>query len=81
VSPSYRDIAPEGSSWQETNDNLEEIVAVAAELQEQTGIRPLWGAAQLSEHPRYRDGAATASDPLVFAFAAAQTKKAMDVRH
>lgn len=74
-----RDIAPEGVDWHETNANLDVIVRLAAQLQEESGVRPLWGTAQLFKHPRYKDGAATASDPLVFAYAAAQTKKAMKV--
>lgn len=38
-----RDIAPEGKDLAETNANLDEIVALALELQKQTGIKCLWG--------------------------------------
>eukprot|EP00873_Tetraselmis_striata_P019250 jgi/Tetstr1/439514/TSEL_027943.t1 len=77
-----RDIAPEGSSWAETNANLDEIVALAEELQAQSGrISPLWGTAQLFKHPRYMHGAATSPHAEVFAIAAAQAKKAIEVTH
>ncbi|GJP37794.1 hypothetical protein CLOM_g22203 [Closterium sp. NIES-68] len=76
-----RDIAPEGATLAETNANLDAVVALAAELQAQTGIRPLWGTAQLFKHPRYRHGAATSPVASVFAYAAAQVKKAMEVTH
>lgn len=56
---SSRDIAPEGNDLAETNANLDEIVELALELQKESGIRPLWGTAQLFKHPRYMHGAAT----------------------
>lgn len=76
-----RDIAPEGASLEESNANLDAVVDLAAELQAASvsGIRPLWGTAQLFKHPRYVHGAATSSNASVFAYAAAQVKKAMEV--
>ncbi|KIZ04907.1 xylose isomerase [Monoraphidium neglectum] len=74
-----RDIAPEGDSLEESNRNLDQVVEVALELQKGTRIRPLWGTAQLFKHPRYMHGAATSPNATVFAYAAAQVKKAMDV--
>ena len=50
------------------------------ELQKVTDIRPLWGTANLFSHARYKDGAATSANVSVFAQAAAQVKKAMEVR-
>lgn len=44
-------------------------------------IRPLWGTAQLFLHPRYMHGGATSSEVGVYAYAAAQVKKAMEVTH
>lgn len=44
-------------------------------------IRPLWGTAQLFLHPRYMHGGATSSEVAVYAYAAAQVKKAMEVTH
>uniref|UniRef100_A0A1D1XEE8 Xylose isomerase n=1 Tax=Anthurium amnicola TaxID=1678845 RepID=A0A1D1XEE8_9ARAE len=76
-----RDIAPDGKTLAETNANLDEIVALAKELQGGTKIRPLWGTAQLFMHPRYMHGAATSSEVNVYAYAAAQVKKAMEVTH
>ena len=54
-----RDIAPRGETLEETNAMLDEIVEYAAELQHGTGIRPLWGTAQLFAEPHYMHGAAT----------------------
>ncbi|XP_020696238.1 xylose isomerase isoform X2 [Dendrobium catenatum] len=76
-----RDIAPDGKTLAETNENLDEVIAVAKQLQEGTNIRPLWGTAQLFMHPRYLHGAATSSEVGVYAYAAAQVKKAMEVTH
>jgi xylose isomerase len=67
-----RDIAPEGASFAETCKQLDALVDVAAEHQEATGVRLLWGTANLFSHPRYQAGAATNPDPEVFAHAAAQ---------
>jgi len=74
-----RDIAPEGSNLAETNKNLDEMVLLAKELSEKTGIKLLWGTANLFSNPRFVHGAASSSNADVFAYAAAQTKKAMDV--
>jgi len=74
-----RDIAPEGNSVAETNRNLDALVAHAKELQKATGIKPLWGTANLFSHPRYMSGAATNPDARVFAHAAAQVKKALEI--
>ena len=74
-----RDIAPEGSSLIETNRNLDKLVAHAKELQKATGVKLLWGTANLFSNPRYMCGAATNPDAQVFAYAAAQVKKALEV--
>eukprot|EP00210_Caulerpa_lentillifera_P008330 g7946.t1 len=74
-----RDIAPEGKTLNETNAKLDEIVELILTLQKDSGIRLLWGTAQLFKHPRYMHGAATSPDPEVFAFAASQAKKALEV--
>ncbi|PWA63674.1 Xylose isomerase [Artemisia annua] len=75
-----RDIAPDGKTLEESNANLDEIVALAKELQG-TKIRPLWGTAQLFLHPRYMHGGATSPEIGVYAYAAAQVKKAIEVTH
>ncbi len=76
-----RDIAPEGSTLRESNSNLDQIVAHAKQLQSDTGIKLLWGTACLFAHPRYMSGASTNPNPEVFAHAAAQVKKALEVTH
>jgi xylose isomerase len=74
-----RDIAPEGRSLAESNRILDKIVAHAKDLQKATGVKLLWGTANLFSNPRYMCGAATNPDAHVFAYAAAQVKKALDV--
>lgn len=76
-----RDIAPEGASLSESNKNLDAIVAVLKEEQQRTGIKLLWGTANMFSNPRFMHGAATSPNSEVFAFAAAQVKKAMEVTH
>jgi len=78
-SASDRDLAPEGNNLEETNRFLEEATAMAFDLQRQTGIRPLYFAADLFSHPRYMNGAATNPDAHVFSHACAQVKRAMDI--
>jgi len=74
-----RDIAPEGSSLAESNKNLDQLVAHAKQHQKATGVKLLWGTANLFSNPRYMCGGATNPDAHVFAYAAAQVKKAMEV--
>jgi xylose isomerase len=76
-----RDAAPEGRDLRETNKNLDAVVKVLKEEQERTGIKLLWGTACLFAHPRYVHGAATSCNADVFAYAAAQVKKAIEVTH
>src|SRR5688572_16199387 len=76
-----RDVAPEGKNLRESNRNLDAVVKVLREEQERTGIRLLWGTACLFVHPRFLHGAATSCNADVFAYAAAQVKKAMEVTH
>jgi xylose isomerase len=74
-----RDVAPEGSTLAETNKHLDEVVKVLKEHQEKTGIKLLWGTANLFSNPRFIHGAATSCNAEVFAYAAAQVKKALEV--
>lgn len=73
-----RDMAPEGSSIDETNRILDRFVKRAKKLQKEAGVKLLWGTANLFGHPRYTHGAATNPDPKVFAHAAAQIRRAID---
>jgi len=74
-----RDIAPEGKDLQETNKILDEIVDVIGEEMKRTGIKLLWGTANCFINPRYVHGAGTSCNAEVFAYAAAQIKKAMEI--
>src|SRR2546428_216097 len=76
-----RDVAPEGATLQQTNENLDAVVKVLKEEQKRSGIKLLWGTANLFSHPRYVHGAATSCNAEVFAYAAAQVKKALEVTH
>ncbi len=74
-----RDVAPEGATLAESNKNLDAVAKVLKEEQQRTGIKLLWGTANLFSNPRYVHGAATTCNADVFAYAAAQVKKAMEV--
>jgi len=74
-----RDISPEGASLAETNKNLDHMVKLAKKLQREHGVKLLWGTAALFSNRRYLAGAATNPSPEIFAYAAAQVKKAMEV--
>ncbi len=73
-----RDIAPEGDTLAESNTRLDQIVRLARKLQRDTGIKLLWGTSNCFSHERFTHGAGTNPDPHVFAWAAAQIKKAME---
>ena len=74
-----RDIAPEADTLAETNERLDRIGALARKLQRDTGVRLLWGTSNMFSHPRFTHGAATNPDAHVFAYAASQVKKAMEL--
>lgn len=74
-----RDVAPEGATLTESNKNLDAVAKVLKEEQQRTGIKLLWGTANLFSNRRYMHGAATSPNADAFAFAAAQVKKALEV--
>ena len=74
-----RDVAPEGKTLAETNKNLDAVVKVIKEEMDRTGVKLLWGTANLFSNPRYVHGAATSCNADAFAYAAAQVKKALEV--
>ena len=76
-----RDVAPEGRTLAETNEILDRIVDTLGAHMQRTKVKLLWGTANLFSHPRFMSGAATNPDPEVFAFAAAQVRKALDITH
>ena len=73
-----RDIAPELNNLSESNNALDAVVAKLKEKQKETGVQLLWGTACLFSHPRYSQGGATTPDANVYAYAAAQVKKALE---
>lgn len=73
------DIAPEGKTLKESQTILDRLVGLAEQEMARTGVKLLWGTANLFSNPRYMSGAATNPDPEVFAYAAAQVRKMMDV--
>lgn len=73
------DIAPEGNSLSEFFQNLDEITDLIKEKMEQTGIKLLWNTANLFSHPRYNNGGASTNHADVYACAAAQVKKGLDI--
>jgi len=76
-----RDVVPEGANLAEFGRNLEEMTAYFAKKMSESGVKLLWGTANLFSHPRYMSGAATNPDPDVFAYAAAQVKNAFEATH
>ena len=76
-----RDIAPEAENLAETNARLDKIVDLAEKLQNDTGVKLLWGTTNAFSHRRFMAGASTNPSPAVFAYAASQVKKALEVTH
>ncbi len=74
-----KDIAPEGASLKEFQENLDIIVPIIKENMKKYNIKLLWGTANLFNNPRYMHGAGTSCNADVYAYAAAQIKKAIDI--
>lgn len=72
------DLVDEGDTLKESGARLEKIVDYAKKKQKASGVRLLWGTANLFSHPRYMNGAATNPDFEVVCYAAAQIKHALD---
>ncbi|HWM65084.1 MAG TPA: xylose isomerase [Steroidobacteraceae bacterium] len=62
-------------------NNLQKTEAGIAAKMAATGVKLLWGTANLFSHPRYAGGASTSPDPEVFAWAAAQVRGALETTH
>ncbi|ANS73924.1 xylose isomerase [Paenibacillus yonginensis] len=73
------DIAPEGDTLQETNKNLDVIVAMMKDYMKTSKAKLLWNTANMFTNPRYTHGAGTSSNAVVYARAAAQVKKGLEV--
>lgn len=74
-----RDIAPEGATLAETNKNLDVITAMIKDRMKSSDVKLLWGTTNAFGHPRFMHGAATSPNADIFAYAAAQVKKAMEI--
>lgn len=74
-----RDVSPEGANLTETNKNLDAVAKKLKESQQRTGIQLLWGTANLFSNKRFVHGASTSCNADVFAYSAAQVKKALEV--
>ena len=74
-----RDIAPEGDTFAQSCDHLKEIGTLAKSLQKETGVKLLWGTANLFSNPMFAQGAGTSPNAHVMAWALAQVKQAIDI--
>jgi xylose isomerase len=74
-----RDVAPEGSTLEESNKNFDSVADLLEQLQKKTGIKLLWATQNMFSAKRFMNGAATNPDFQTFAYAAAQTKKCLEV--
>jgi len=69
------DVAPEGKNLRESQKNFNIIADELEKLQKKTGIKLLWGTANMFSHPRFMNGASTNPDFDVFAYSAAKVNK------
>jgi xylose isomerase len=76
-----RDVAPEGATLRESHALLDRLLERVEARMTASGVRLLWGTANLFGHPRYAAGAATNPDPEVFAYAAAQVQHCLEATH
>src|SRR4029077_13688387 len=76
-----RDVSPEGHTYAQTQGYLDTVIGMIEERMARTGLRLLWGTANLFSHPRYAAGAATNPDPAVYAYAATQVKSMLEATH
>ncbi|MBE6563483.1 MAG: xylose isomerase [Ruminococcaceae bacterium] len=73
------DLVPESEDINETNARLDEITDYILEKMKETGIKCLWGTANMFSNPRFMNGAGSTNSAEVYCFAAAQIKKALDL--
>ncbi|WP_153556574.1 xylose isomerase [Roseimaritima sediminicola] len=74
-----RDVSPEGSDLAESHKNFDAVAEVLKEEQQRSGVKLLWGTCNLFSHPRYMHGAATSCNADVFAYAASEVKKCLEI--
>jgi xylose isomerase len=75
------DVRPEGANLKESRDRLKEMADYMQAHMERTGVKLLWGTANLFSNRRYMSGGATNPDPDVFAYAAGTVRDCLDVTH
>ena len=73
------DLVPEAEDINETNNRLDEITDYILVKMQETGIKCLWGTANMFSNPRYMNGAGSTNSAEVYCFAAAQIKKALEL--
>lgn len=73
-----RDIAPEGDTLQQTNENLDKIIVMIKQYMKTSKTKVLWNTANMFSNPRFVHGAATTCNADVFAYCAAQVKKGLE---
>ncbi len=73
------DVIPEADTIAETNARLDEITDYIKTKMDETGIKLLWGTANMFSNPRFMNGAGSTNSAEVYCFAAAQVKKALDI--
>ncbi|QDS96263.1 Xylose isomerase [Roseimaritima multifibrata] len=74
-----RDVSPEGSNLAESHKNFDRLAQALKDQQQATGVKLLWGTCNLFSHPRYMHGAATTCNADVFAYAASEVKKCLEI--
>lgn len=72
------DLVEEGPTLKESEQRIQKVVDYARKKQKASGVKLLWGTANLFSHPRYMNGAATNPDFEVVCYAAAQVRNALD---
>ncbi|MDH3693272.1 MAG: xylose isomerase [Gammaproteobacteria bacterium] len=75
------DVRPEGLCFSESKNNLNVMVDIFEQKMSDTGVKLLWGTANLFSHRRFMAGASTNPDPDVFAYSAATIKSCLDATH
>ncbi|MBT0587825.1 xylose isomerase [Alteromonas oceanisediminis] len=75
------DVSPEGDNLRDYVNNFASMIDVLEQKQDTTGVKLLWGTANLFSNPRYTAGAASNPDPEVFSYAATQVFHAMNATH
>ena len=73
------DLVPEADDINVTNARLDEITDYMLEKMKETGIKCLWGTANMFSNPRFMNGAGSTNSADVYCFAAAQIKKALEL--